>query len=131
MEANKIIFPVKRERFPNYILWTWLATRINSNGNNFLESLMLIYMQKLTWSLSSFLIYYTLKILPIWLARGILVHTLRNRLLPDKGLAVKYMTFHFRLFPGKSNEQMFQNNERSILGQKRKFLKTLFWSGFF
>ena len=48
----------------------------------------------------------------ILLAKSILVYNLRNRILPDKELLVKYNNvfffFQFRLSPGKINEKIFQ-----------------------
>ena len=46
--------------------------------------------QKYTPSLTSFLRYYILKNLAIWLANSILAHNLRIRYLSDMGLVVKY-----------------------------------------
>ena len=63
--------------------------------------------QKYTSSLTSFLRYY---ILPaIWLANSILARNWRTRILPDMRL-VDNISFHFRLFPGKSNDKIFQRN---------------------
>ena len=63
--------------------------------------------QKYTSSLTSFLRYY---ILPaIWLANSILARNWRTRILPDMRL-VNNISFHFRLFPGKSNDKIFQRN---------------------
>ena len=46
--------------------------------------------QKYTSSLTSFLRYYILKNLAIWLADSILAHNSRGRILPNMGLLMKY-----------------------------------------
>ena len=55
---------------------------------------MFIYTEKSTWSLTSFLRYYTVKNSAIWLAESILDYEFYELwalwILPDKGFAVKY-----------------------------------------
>ena len=67
--------------------------------------------KKPTWSLTSFLRYYTLKNLAAWLAKSILAHGSKIRILPHKGFMVKYkhnIIFHFRLFPKALMSQFFE-----------------------
>ena len=66
---------------------------------------------KQTSSFTSFLRYYISNNPAICLLSSILVHNSRTRILPDTGLIVKYqcnISFHIRLFPGKTNDKIFQ-----------------------
>ena len=50
---------------------------------------------------------------------NILAHNSRTRILPDMGLVVKYQqqySFHFRLFPRKTNDKIFQKIEKPYFG---------------
>ena len=92
--------------------------------------------KKSTWSLFSFLRNYTLKNPANWLAKSILVHNLRARISPDKGLWWKInnnVIFHFRLFPEKTVDKFFSKMQKApfwlilpISGQNRICLKILF-----
>ena len=91
--------------------------------------------QKQTSSFTSFLIYYILKNPAISLAASILAHNSRTRILPDVGLVVNNnISFHFRLFPRKTNDKIFQKIQKNLFwghlgpflprwGQKWIFLK--------
>ena len=72
--------------------------------------------QKYTSSLTSFLRFCILKNSAIWLADNILFHNSRTRSLSDIN---NNISFHFRLFPRKTNNKTFQ-----------KIQKTLFWGHF-
>ena len=71
--------------------------------------------KKSTWSLTSFLWYYTLKNPAIWLAEIILAHNLRIKILPDKGFAVKYKSqydFYLKYFQEKLMLQFFKKYQK-------------------
>ena len=71
--------------------------------------------KKSTWSLTSFLWYYTLKNPAIWLAEIILAHNLRIKILPDKGFAVKYKSqydFYLKYFQEKLILQFFKKYQK-------------------
>ena len=75
--------------------------------------------QKYTSSSTSFLRYCILKNPAIWLTDNILAHNSRTRILPDMGLVVKYQqqySFHFRLFPRKTNDKIFQKIKKPNFG---------------
>ena len=87
--------------------------------------------EKYTSSFTSFFRYYILKNPAIWLADSILAHNLRIRILPDRDCCrnINNTSFHFRLFPRKTNEKGFQKIQKTLFrdqfghfGQKRIFL---------
>ena len=76
--------------------------------------------KKSTWFLILFLSYYILKNPAIWLAKSILAHNLRTRILPDKGFVVKYK-YHFLAH----SAQFWVKTEFSSNSFSTKFVK--FW----
>ena len=64
-------------------------------------------------------LYYILNNSAILLADSILPHNWRPRILPDMGLVLiinSNISFHFRLFPRKTNDQFFKKSKDPILG---------------
>ena len=99
-----------------WVLWAHLAMHTPYDSINLQTSLY-----------TSFFRYFILKNPSIWLADSILAHNQRTRILPDVGLVVKYqstISFHFRLFPGKTNNKIYKKIPNL------KYRKTLFWDHF-
>ena len=64
-------------------------------------------------------LYYILNNSAILLADSILPHNWRPRVLPDIRLVLiinNNISFHFRLFPRKTNDQFFKKSKNPILG---------------
>ena len=61
--------------------------------------------------------YYTLNNPAISLAKNMLAHNLRTRLLPDKGFVVKYKQqfVSFKIIYKKNNDKIFQKIEETFL----------------
>ena len=93
-----------------------LVAHTKNDSINLKKTSMFIYIPKI-----NFIIHIFLEILH-FKESSILAHNLQTRILPDMGLVVKYqhnVSFHFRLFPRKTNNKIFQ-----------KIPKTLYWSHF-
>ena len=80
-----------------------------------------VYLHAKHLSFIFFLRYYIIRNPATWLADSILAHNSRTRILADMELwwNINNISFHFRLFPRKPNDKIFQ-----------KIKKTLFWGHF-
>ena len=67
--------------------------------------------KKWTWSLTTFLRYYAFNISAIWLAESVWLIAWKPEFFQTRGLwwnINNKMIFHSRLFPGKTNDKIFQ-----------------------